>query len=208
MTAPSPEALHPRLRGDPLRARVGALRRRARARRRVVLGRARGGALPRRRERKRQEHAHQGHRGRLSGRSRRAHRLFRRERRGADSAARARQGRGGDLARPGAFPRNDGRGEHRVRWPRGRAAARELPRHPRNCARRARQARRRARPRRAAQDFADFRQTIGGDRTRARERREAHLHGRAHRLAHPGRDGPPARRRAHALPRPASPWSS
>ena len=50
-----------------------------------------------------------------------------------------------------------------------------------------------------AQEFANFRQTIGGDRTRARERRKAHLHGRAHRLAHAGRDGPSARRRAHAL---------
>ena len=109
------------------------------------------------------------------------------------------QGRGGDLAGPGALPGNDGRREHRVRWPRGRAAARELPRHTRDRARRARQARRGARPERAAEKFADFGQTIGGDRTRARERREAHLHGRAHRLAHTGRDGPLARRRAHAF---------
>ena len=40
------------------------------------------------------------------------------------------------------FPGNDGRREHRVRRPRGRAAARELPRHTRDRARRARQARR------------------------------------------------------------------
>ena len=155
--------------------------------------------MPRRREWKRQEHAHQGRCGRLSGRSRRAHRLFRGERCGADSAAGASQGRGGDLAGPGAFPGNDGRGEHRVRWPRGRAATRELPRHARDGARRARQAGRGAQPWRPPQESAHFRQTIGGDCTRARERCEAHLHGRAHRLAHAGRDGPPARGRAHAL---------
>ena len=65
-------------------------------------------------------------------------------------------------------PGNDGRGEHRLRGPRGRAAAGELSRHPRNCARRARQARRRARPQRAAQDLQ-----ISGDkwwRSHARSR--------------------------------------
>ena len=180
--------LDPRVRGDPLRARVGPFRRRSRSRRRVVLGWTRGGALPRRRERQRQEHAHQDHRRRLPADARRGHRIFRRERRKSDAPTRAPQGRGGNLAGLGPVSGNDGRREHRVRRPRGRAAARELPRHTRDRASRARQARRATRPQCASEKLADFRKTIGGDRARACERRKAHLHGRAHRLVDAGRD--------------------
>ena len=151
----------------PSRTHQRPLRRRACARRRIVLGRARRGALPGRRERLRQEHADQGDRRRLSGRARRAHRLFRRERRATDAAACPPQGRRRDLAGSGAVSGNVGGREHRVRRPRRRAPARQLRRHPRDRARRARQARRYARPRRAAEQPADLGTPVGGHRARA-----------------------------------------
>ena len=194
------ETLCSRLRGDPLRARVGPLRRRARARRRVVFGRARGGALPRRRERQRQEHAHQGHRRRLPGR--------RPARAPTISARASRRRRRSSPARKGVaviwqdlalFPEMtvaeniafDGLVgaprlvNYRAMRETARAALAKLGVELDLSA--------------PLKSLPISGKTTGGDRTRARQRRKAHLHGRAHGLAHTDRDGPLARRRAHAL---------
>ncbi|CAA9435866.1 MAG: ABC transporter, ATP-binding protein (cluster 2, ribose/xylose/arabinose/galactose) / ABC transporter, ATP-binding protein (cluster 2, ribose/xylose/arabinose/galactose), partial [uncultured Rubellimicrobium sp.] len=181
---------------DPVVACLQGVRGRACPRRRGLRCPRGRGPLPCRRERLRQEHAHQDHHRRLHARAGGRNRGLRRGRSPHDPGCGTGPGHRRHLAGPRALPRDVGSGEHCLRDAARLGAARREPRQrPQGGRGGPRAAGREPGSGGAAADAAHRRAPDRGNCPCPGAGRAPHLHGRAHGFPHPERDGRAPRHR-------------